>query len=47
MAIKNLKESLSKEYDMKNLKELKTIIRWKVTRNLSIKKLKICQLAYI
>ena len=46
-ALNNLKENLSKKYDMKNLGEVKTIIGWQITRNLSTRTIRVSQLAYI
>ena len=46
-ALDNLKENLSKEYDMKDLGEVKTIIGWQITRNLSTRTIRVSQSAYI
>ena len=46
-ALDNLKENLSKEYDMKDLDEVKTIIGWQITRDLSMKTIRFSQSAYI
>lgn len=45
--LKNLKKSLVIEYKMKNLGEVKTIIRWQITSKLSITVIRVSQLAYI
>lgn len=45
--LSSLKESLSREYDMKDMGDVKTIIGWQVTRDLSTRTLRICQSAYI
>ena len=47
IALASLNESLSKEYDMKDMGDMKTIISWQVTRDLGTKTLRICQSAYI
>lgn len=46
-ALNNLKENLSKKYDMKDLGEMKIIIRWQITRDLSTRTIRVSQLAYI
>lgn len=41
------KKSLAKEYNMKNLGEVKTIIKWQVTRDTIAYTMKIDQSAFI
>ena len=45
--LENLKKNLAIEYKIKHLGEVKTIIRWQITRNLSTKTIKVSQLVYI
>ena len=42
-----LKQLLAKKYDMKDISEVKTIIRWQITRNSTIGTIKINQSAFI
>lgn len=44
IALLSLKKSLSKEYDIKDIRDMKIIIDWQVTKDLDIKILRICQL---
>lgn len=46
-AFSSLKKSLLREYDIKDIRDAKTIISWQVIRDLDTKILRICQLAYI
>lgn len=46
-ALNALKEALSKEYDVKDLGEVKTIIGWQITRNPATQTMKIDQSAFI
>lgn len=47
LVFKNLKKNLAKVYNMKDLKEIKTIILQQITSNLAIKTLKISKSVYI
>lgn len=47
IALDSLKQILSRKYDMKNLKKVKTIISWQVKRDLGIRKFKIYQSVFI
>ena len=46
-ALGNLKQNLSKEYDMKDLEEVKIIIGWQITRDLFIKTIRVSSSPYI
>lgn len=47
ITLDTLKKSLAIEYNMKDLGEVKTIIRWQVTRDMAIYTMKIDQSAFI
>ncbi len=46
-AMESLKESLAKEYDIKDLREVKTTIGWQITRDLATRTIRVSQSAYI
>lgn len=46
-ALANLQESLAIEYEMKDLGEVKTIIGWQISRDLSTRTIRVSQSAYI
>lgn len=45
--LNTIKKSLAREYNMKDLSEVKTIIRWQVTRDTAARTMKIDQSAFI
>ncbi len=46
-AMQTLKNTLEKEYEMKNLGKINTIIRWQITRDTAIHMMKIDQSTFI
>ena len=45
--LEELKKCLAKKYNTKDLKEVKIIIRWQISRNIALGTIKIDQLAFI